>query len=74
LLRSRYSGEDEMIDPNTLDVLHTARDALIEASDFLDDYVDIKDGPEGTQMPNEAMTIRQHVELALLKLDRLVKS
>jgi hypothetical protein len=41
---------------------------LEEVSDFLDLYVDIRDGSDGQQLPNAAMTLKAEVDI---EIDRL---
>lgn len=41
------------------------RDALLDVSDLIDGYVDIVDGPEGAQLPNNAMRAQQVIDEAL---------
>ena len=41
------------------------RFALMDVRELIDGYVDIVDGPEGTQLPNDAMRAMQLIDEAL---------
>ncbi len=47
---------------NTEDKLALAVDALHDCLDFADGYVDVNDGPDGTQCPNDAMVLYSRIE------------
>jgi hypothetical protein len=42
--------------------------ALVDAYETLNEYADVKDGPEGTQRPNAAMSQAGHIEELLKEL------
>lgn len=41
--------------------------ALYEVLERIEGYVDIKDGPDGTPVPNDAMIAKQEIEELLAK-------
>lgn len=47
-----------------------AIDALSEAADFLDNYVDVVDGDYGEPAPNRAMRVLTSVDAAIEALER----
>lgn len=46
-------------------------DALVEASEFLDNYVDVDDGDYGEPRPNRAMSVQTSVESAIVQVIHL---
>lgn len=61
------SREDEMrLEMRAMqDAFTTMLATLHEVSDYLDGLVDVVDGPEGTQLPNKAMSLKQEVDEAI---------
>lgn len=47
------------------DEIEKLRDALRDVSDLIEGYIDIVDGPEGKQLPNDAMRAQQLIDEAL---------
>ena len=47
------------------DEIEKLRFALMDVSELIDGYVDIVDGPEGAQLPNDAMRAQQVIDEAL---------
>lgn len=48
--------------------LALAVDALHDCLEFADGYVDVVDGPDGTQRPNDAMVLYSRIEEILGRL------
>jgi hypothetical protein len=43
---------------------------LSEVSEFLDPYVDVRDGWDGRPIPNKAMSLQQEVDAVIERLKR----
>lgn len=46
------------------------RETLVQVEEYLARRCDVKDGSDGVQLPNEAMSLLLDVELAIRELDR----
>jgi hypothetical protein len=45
-------------------------DLLCDIEDYLDNYIDVNDGPEGMPVANKAMSLQQACTQARLRLER----
>jgi hypothetical protein len=52
----------EAMDKNRIDTLE---EALTAAIDFIDQYVDVEDGPDGIPAPNYAMALNTYLQEVL---------
>jgi hypothetical protein len=55
---------------NSMTPLEQAREALTEALEFVEGYVDVLDGPDGQPRPNAAMLLEQTLLAALAALSK----
>lgn len=58
-------GEPDDVAQRAADLIERMQDALIDVGDLIDDYVDIRDGAEGQQLPNDAMKALQIIDEVL---------
>ncbi len=59
-----WCGEGGLFD-RAAKTIEQLRDTLMDVAELIDGYVDIVDGPEGNQLPNDAMRAVQLIDEAL---------
>ncbi len=61
---AQWTGENGLFE-RAARKIKQLRDTLIDVAELIDGYVDIVDGPEGNQLPNDAMRAVQLIDEAL---------